>query len=800
MKFRIGGACASLILLAGCQGADTGSVAVSRNVAAPAINVAKVTPLSMSRKAGTVANMPDRGALVSYGNGGKPIKQEGAYTWYPVAISEAHAVKAIVTGEMTVPSPDGSQAKLRYERHEEHPDGNWTWVGRIEGGDPNQEAIFTFGEKAVFGSVPQQTGPALSIQTRNGVLWAVKTDPSKVLNPNTAPTDIMLPPAQALRDSAISQASQAIAASAQVTQSTVMVAAPPIPSNTIDVAVGYTTGLAASLGGASVAVTRINYLIQVGNQAFSNSQINGYLRLVRAVEVNYADNTKNSDALSQLTGSNGTTAVAVPASLNPLRNARNEYGADVAVLLRKFNTPENEGCGIAWLNGADQREINPAADTNFAYAVANDGTDQGTDGNSYYCAEETMVHEIGHLAGSAHDRDNSRKTDGTLQYGRYPYSFGMKTDSNNGNFYTVMSYGSTGQNSYRVFSNPNVTICGGRACGVTNQTDNARSLNQTIPLVASFRTTVVSFGRAPNDFNGDGRSEVYWRNSQTGFNHMWILEGRYQSAWYSVYRETDFNWNVIGTGDFNADGKADVIWRNSVTGRLFIQHMNGSTVLATSGPVDGLADLAWELVGLADFDGNGTTDIAWRNIHDGRITIWGMNGRASTSTTTVYQERVLSWRVIGTGDFNGDGYPDIFWRNASTGDNFVLLMQGASVLAGSGSVTRVPEQQWQIMAIRDFNGDGRDDVYWRNSATGQNALWLMNGIQITTNAHVYNEPNMSWKIVNSGDYNADGMADLFWRNMSTGQNYVQFYNGTQILPISGYTTQVADQAWQVTGR
>ena len=29
----------------------------------------------------------------------------------------------------------------------------------------------------------------------------------------------------------------------------------------------------------------------------------------------------------------------------------------------------------------------------------------------------------------------------------------------------------------------------------------------------------------------------------------------------------------------------------------------------------------------------------------------------------------LNWQVAGTGDFDGDGKSDIFWRNTSTGEN-----------------------------------------------------------------------------------------------------------------------------------
>ncbi|UOV00696.1 reprolysin-like metallopeptidase [Pseudoxanthomonas mexicana] len=407
----------------------------------------------MARAIGaSIANAPDRGALLSYPDQAKAAKQEGAYTWYPTAISEAHAFKAVATGEMTVPSPDGSQVKLRYERHVEEIDGNWTWIGRVVGGDPMQEAIITFGEKAVFGSIPQANGkPALSLQTRNGRVFAVQTDPSKVVSATKGHVDMMIPEAAALRSSMGAAVSQ----SAPVSQGATMVAqsAPQTGANTIDVAIGYTPEFATANGGASGAATRLVFLINVSNQAFVNSNVNGYLRIVHALQVSYTNNNANETALSELTGSDGQSAVTIPASLAPLRTARDQYGADIAVLVRKFSTPENEGCGIAWLNGANQTAIT-AADAPWGYAVISDGYDDGTDGKTYYCADETLVHEAAHLMGSAHDRANSTNSSGGLQYGRYAYSFGYKTAAAAGNFYTVMAYGDTGQISHRIFSTP----------------------------------------------------------------------------------------------------------------------------------------------------------------------------------------------------------------------------------------------------------------------------------------------------------------------------------------------------------
>ena len=306
MKLRIG-ACALVVALAGCSGGNPESgVAGMRGVAATQPSATLPAALPLARAIGaSIANAPDRGALLSYPDKQKAAKQEGAYTWYPTAISEAHAFKAVATGEMTVPSPDGSQVKLRYERHVEEIDGNWTWIGRVVGGDPMQEAIITFGEKAVFGSIPQANGkPALSLQTRNGSVFAVQTDPSKVVSATKGHVDMMIPEAAALRSSMGAAVSQ----SAPVSQGATMVAqsAPQTGANTIDVVIGYTPEFVTENQGASGAATRLVFLVQVGNQAFRNSDVNGYLRIVHAMQVSSTNTNSNQTALTELTGSNGS--------------------------------------------------------------------------------------------------------------------------------------------------------------------------------------------------------------------------------------------------------------------------------------------------------------------------------------------------------------------------------------------------------------------------------------------------------------------------------------------------------------
>ena len=48
---------------------------------------------------------------------------------------------------------------------------------------------------------------------------------------------------------------------------------------------------------------------------------------------------------------------------------------------------------------------------------------------------------------------------------------------------------------------------------------------------------------------------------------------------------------------------------------------------------------------------------------------------------------IMNWKIVGTGDFNSDGKPDILWRNTSTGQNGVWYMDGVNVIGWGGTPT-----------------------------------------------------------------------------------------------------------------
>jgi peptidyl-Asp metalloendopeptidase len=691
------------------------------------------------------ASLPDRGDLLGY-PARRVVRQERASTWYRADVSEEHALQAVVTGEMTITAPDGQPIHLRYQRHFEHPNGNWTWIGRNENGE---EAIVTFGEKAVFGSIPRDRRGALRLATSGGHAWVVETDPGKEHYPRGRRHDYLVPPE--LVGSFASNEPTVASASAEAV-------ATAAAGTTIDLALGYTSGFANELGGNSQAVTRLQNLVDITNQAYSNSQINARIRLVRTVLVSYTDSTDNNDALEKLSGyKSGTGTIPIDPAFNALRSARDQYGADLVSLVRRFRTPENKGCGVAWLIGNNQSGIDNS-DARWGYSIVSDDLDRGdldeTDKKTYICRKETLAHELGHSMGQAHNVEDSDEA------GAHAYSYGYREASTSG-FFTIMAYKIEGSAQFSIpyFANPHVTYAG-RPTGTVNA-DNVRSLTQTLPIIAGFRASVVNDGSLVagiGDFSGDGASDILWRDAGSGENSIW-RSGNPANA-QALTTVADLNWSVASVADFDGNGASDILWRHGSTGGNAIWKSASSgtqQAVATASPT-------WRVAGAGDFNGDGRADILWRNSSTGANVIWrSANSATGQQVTTV----ALGWSVAGIADFDGDSRADILWRNTHTGAN-VIWKAGSS--STQQAVATVADQTWQVVGTGDFNGDGRFDILWRNNRNGRNAIWK--SANAATQQVVTTVSDQAWKVAGVGEFNADGRWDILWRYGSTGTNTI----------------------------
>ena len=233
--------------------------------------------------------------------------------------------------------------------------------------------------------------------------------------------------------------------------------------------------------------------------------------------------------------------------------------------------------------------------------------------------------------------------------------------------------------------------------------------------------------------------------------------------------------------DFDGDGKADIFLRNTSSGATTIWFMNGSTVLSTANlPAPATS---WTPSAFGDLNGDGRSDIVWHN-PSGANVVWLMNGASPTELATSSNTAGLA--LTASGDFNGDGRVDLFWRNQSTGANQIWYMNGAT--ASITTVATIPSN-WQLAAAGDFDADGRDGVMWRDPSTFKNALWLLKA----TGTQEIGIPSVAtpWTVVTTGDFNADGRSDLFWRNTSTGQHAAWLMNGATRTEVALPTIPLA---------
>ena len=247
------------------------------------------------------------------------------------------------------------------------------------------------------------------------------------------------------------------------------------------------------------------------------------------------------------------------------------------------------------------------------------------------------------------------------------------------------------------------------------------------------------------DFNGDGKTDILWRNKSTGQSVVWLMNGTTYSSYTELMQVTDTNWEIVGTGDFNGDGKTDILWRNKTTGQNVVWYMNG-TAYSSYVELMQVTDTSWEIVGTGDFNNDSKTDILWRNKITGQNIVWLMNGTAYNSYAELMWVADTNWEIVGMGDFNGDGKTDILWRNKSTGQNIVWYMNGANY-SNYVELMQVTDTNWEIVGTGDFNGDGKTDILWRNKSTGQNVVWFMDGATYSTYAELLQVPDTNWEIV-----------------------------------------------------
>jgi hypothetical protein len=282
----------------------------------------------------------------------------------------------------------------------------------------------------------------------------------------------------------------------------------------------------------------------------------------------------------------------------------------------------------------------------------------------------------------------------------------------------------------------------------------------------------------PHDFDRDSKADLLWQNILTGTVVIWGMDGSAVNG-FGYSGKVPAPWKIMGIGDVNGNGQADVIWQNQNSQTVAVWFIE--TVSPVSVGFPGSVSPEWKLKAVGDLNGDTKADLIWVNTNTGQVGIWLMNGHAISNS------RVLnpvagdwaSWQLKGVGDVDANGKGDVIWHNSSTGQVAVWLMDGTTIVS-MGFPGAAPTG-WEMAGFGDLDGYGTTDIVWRNIVNGAVAVWFMNGGTIGSVGSLGGLP-LAWHITQVSDGNADEKDDVVWQH-DNGTVAVWLMNGTAIESV-----------------
>jgi Zn-dependent metalloprotease len=230
------------------------------------------------------------------------------------------------------------------------------------------------------------------------------------------------------------------------------------------------------------------------------------------------------------------------------------------------------------------------------------------------------------------------------------------------------------------------------------------------------------------DWDDDSKPDIILLNENGGYN---VLQNKHiagaplgSNSFIQNYGQSYSNGFRGAIADMNGDGKKDLIYS---TPSGFAIHLNLSTInnLLFGSPIDVIMDNAVGTpirnIVAADFDSNGTLDVAVENLGNKSVEVYSNNNQKVNSLDPLlFVKKItlpIGFVILGmdAGDIDKDGKPDLlvgtnkpsshffaYHNETTSSSNFAFAQQSSNLPLSLPSVTN--------FAIGDLNEDGKKDI------------------------------------------------------------------------------------------
>jgi hypothetical protein len=256
-----------------------------------------------------------------------------------------------------------------------------------------------------------------------------------------------------------------------------------------------------------------------------------------------------------------------------------------------------------------------------------------------------------------------------------------------------------------------------------------------------------------NTFDGN---DIGWYNTFNGETGRWE-SGNQQLGGYMGTLGFNNEWKIEGKGDLNGDGVYEVFVRNQFNNETHIwwggNMANGRFINHQS--------LNHQLIGVQD-QGSGSSRMIWRNVDNGEVTTWKIDPVTNTMTGTSlgYLSKNYIQNETFLADLDGNGTQSLVSHN-----KFGFMIEWKDGNSSNRKYIGAVSNDNVLVAVGDFNADGKDDLLYENGPTGQlniNFSGIRNS-QIGGRSDIAGVLESNEKFLTVVDIDGNGTSDIITR-------------------------------------